>query len=126
MELRDIEYFGVIAEHGNMRRAAQALGLTPPALTKSLHRLETAMEARLLERTSKGVRLTPLGAAMAAQALRMRLMLDDITREAADLNSGRAGHLRLGAGPSDCELLPDACARLMSEAARLTVDVTIT
>ena len=125
MELRDIEYFGVIARHGNMRRAAEALGLSPPALSKSLRRLETSMEARLVQRTGKGVRLTPMGDALAAQALRLRLTLDDITREAADLNHGRSGHLRVGAGPTDCELLPAACTRLMKEAPRLRIDITI-
>ena len=125
MELRDIEYFGVIAEHGNMRRAAEALGLTPPALSKSLRRLESSMEAKLVERTGKGVRLTSIGAALATQARRMRLTLDDITREVSDMNSGRTGHLRIGAGPADCEYLPQACARLMSESPRLTIDITI-
>src|SRR3954471_23848850 len=108
MELRDIEYFGVIADHRNMRRAAEALGLTPPALSKSLRRLETAMEAKLVQRTGRGVELTPFGAALAVQARKLRLTLADITREAADLNGGRTGHLRIGAGPTDCELLPAA------------------
>jgi DNA-binding transcriptional LysR family regulator len=126
MEMRDIEYFGVIAQHGNMRRAAEALGLTPPALSKSLRRLEAAMEAKLVERTGKGVQLTPMGSALATQAQRMRLTLEDITREASDLNSGRAGHLRIGSGPTDCELLPAACTQLMKEAPRLTFDITIT
>jgi len=125
VELCDIEYFGVIAEHGNMRRAAEALGLTPPALSKSLRRLETAMEAKLVERSGRGVQLTPIGSALATQAHRMRLTLDDITREASDLNSGRAGHLRIGSGPTDCELLPAACTRLMKEAPKLRVDITI-
>lgn len=125
MELRDIEYFGVIAEHGNMRRAAQALGLTPPALSKSVRRLESSMEAKLVERTGKGVRLTSLGAALAAQAQRMRLTLEDITREVSDLNGGRTGHLRIGAGPTDCEYLPAACTRLLSESPKLTIDITI-
>lgn len=126
MELRDIEYFGVIAQHGNMRRAAEALGLSPPALSKSLRRLEISMEARLVERTGKGVRLTPMGDALAEQALRLRLTLADITRRAGDLNRGRAGHLRLGAGPTDCELLPAACQALLREAPDLTIDVTVT
>jgi len=126
MELRDIEYFGVIAGHRNMRRAAEALGLSPPALSKSLRRLETSMEAKLVERTGRGVQLTPIGAALAVQADRMRLMLEDITREASDLNSGRSGHLRIGSGPTECELLPDACTRLMKNAPRLSVDITIT
>jgi DNA-binding transcriptional LysR family regulator len=125
VELRDIEYFGVIAQHGNMRRAAEALGLSPPALSKSLRRLETSMEARLVERTGRGVRLTPMGNALAAQAQRLRLTLEDITREAADLNHGRAGYLRIGAGPTDCEMLPAALRRLMKEAPRLRIDITI-
>lgn len=125
MELRDIEYFGTIAEHGNMCRAAEALGLTPPALSKSLRRLESSMEAKLVERTGKGVRLTPLGTVLAAQAQRMRLTLRDITRQVSDLNGGRTGHLRIGAGPTDCEYLPVACTRLMSDSPRLTIEVTI-
>src|SRR5262245_11917620 len=125
MELRDIEYFGVIAQHANMRRAAEALGLSPPALTKSLRRLETSMEAKLVERTGRGIRLTPMGDALAAQAQRLRMTLDDITREAADLNRGQSGHLRIGAGPTDCELLPAACTRLMREAPKLRIDITI-
>ena len=63
MELRDIEYFAVVAEHGNLRRASEALGLSPPALSKSLRRLEESMQAKLVERTPKGVALTPVGAA---------------------------------------------------------------
>ena len=45
MDLRDIEYFAVIAEHGHLGRAAEALGLGQPALSISLRRL--ALESRL-------------------------------------------------------------------------------
>ena len=58
MELRDIEYFAVIAEHGHLGRASEALGLSQPALSKSLRRLEEAVEARLFNRTPKGMELT--------------------------------------------------------------------
>jgi DNA-binding transcriptional LysR family regulator len=54
--LRDIEYFSVVAEHGHLGRAADALGLTQPTLSMSLRRLEQAMQARLVRRTSKGMR----------------------------------------------------------------------
>src|SRR6476661_1913000 len=63
--------------------------------------------------------------ALAAQALRLRLTLQDITREASDLNHGRSGHLRIGAGPTDCEWLPAACTRLLAEAPKLRIDITI-
>ena len=61
MELRDLEYFAVVAEHGNLGRAAELLGLSQPALSKSIARLEDAMEVKLFRRTAKGMDLTAEG-----------------------------------------------------------------
>ena len=126
MELRDIEYFAVVAEHGNVRRASEALDLSPPALSKSLHRLEKSMGAKLVERTPKGVKLTAVGSALLAQVQRIRLTLDDVAREAADLSQGRAGHLRIGAGPTIVEhLLPAAYTALLKDAPNLTLEISV-
>jgi DNA-binding transcriptional LysR family regulator len=125
VELRDIEYFAVIAEHGNVRRASEALDLSPGALSKALHRLEEAVQAKLFDRTAKGVELTPVGSAFLAQVRRLRLGFEDIVREAADLGQGRAGHLRVGASPADCEDLPLACTGLLAEAHKLTFELTV-
>lgn len=125
MQLRDIEYFAVVAEHGNVRRASESLGLSPPALSKSLHRLENSMQAKLVERTPKGVALTPVGIALLAQVQRIRLTLDDVAREAADLTQGRAGHLRVGASQADSELLPAAFAEMLKEESKLTIEVVV-
>lgn len=100
MELRDIEYFAVIAEHRHLGRASEALGLSPTALSKSLRRLEKAMQAKLVARTPKGVELTAEGNALLARVSGLRLSLDDVAREIADLAQGRVGHLRIGASPS--------------------------
>jgi DNA-binding transcriptional LysR family regulator len=126
MELRDIEYFAVVAEHGHLGRAAEALGLSTPALSKSLRRLEKEMQAKLVTRTSKGVELTAEGSALLAHVRPLRLSLHDITREIADLNRGRAGHLRLGTstGSADC-LLPAAFGALLSDAPGVTVSITV-
>jgi DNA-binding transcriptional LysR family regulator len=123
MELRDIEYFTVVAEHRNLRRAAEALGLSQPALSKSLRRLEGSISAKLVRRTPKGVELTTVGNALLAQVRRIRVTLDDVAREAADLSQGRAGHLRIGASPAVGEDLPAVYALLMKEAAKLTVQI---
>ena len=125
MELRDIEYFAVVAEHGNVRRASETLELSPPALSKSLRRLEKALQAKLVTRTPKGVELTPVGAALFAQVRRIRLTLDDVQREAADLSQGRAGHLRIGASPLHAEELPAAYAILLKEAPTASVTITV-
>ncbi len=125
-QLRDIEYFSVVAEHGNLGRAAEALGLSQPALSKSLRRLEQSMQAKLVKRTSKGVELTTVGAALFSHVRRLRLSLDDVTREVADLSQGRAGHLRIGIAPGFAiHLVPAACAALLKEAPRVTFKVTV-
>src|SRR5215510_10148190 len=97
MELRDIEYFAVVAEKGSIGRAAEALDMSQPALSKSLRRLEAAMHAKIVRRTPKGVEPTAVGTVLLTQARRLRLTLDDITREAADVTQGRGGHLRIAA-----------------------------
>lgn len=125
MELRDIEYFAVVAEHGNVRRAAEALGLSPPALSKSLRRLEQSMQARLVDRTPKGVALTPVGSALLAQVRRLRVILGDIKREANDLSQGRVGRLRVGVGATTVEQLPAAYVDLLKESPRLTGQIVV-
>jgi DNA-binding transcriptional LysR family regulator len=104
-QLRDIEYFSVVAEHGHLGRAADALGLSQPALSKSLRRLEQAMQAKLVRRTSKGMALTSVGAALLSRVRQLRLSLEDVTREMADLAQGHAGNLRIGCAPLFCEPL---------------------
>lgn len=125
-QLRDIEYFSVVAEHGNLGRAAEGLGLSQPALSKSLRRLEKSMEAKLVKRTFKGVELTAVGAALFSHVRRLRFALDDVTREVADLTHGRTGHLRIGTYPISAHyLVPAACAALLKEAPRVTFKVTV-
>jgi DNA-binding transcriptional LysR family regulator len=126
MEQRDLEYFAVVAEHGNVTRASEALGLSPPALSKSLRRLEKSVGAKLVQRTPKGVELTTVGAAMVGQVQRIRLTLDDVKREAADLSQGRAGHLRLAVGPHISEQFPRAYAALLKDAPELKLDIVVT
>ena len=83
------------------------------------------MRAKLLERTPKGVDLTPVGAALLAQVRRLRVTLRDIRREAEDLSQGRAGHLRIGVGATTVEDLPERCAALLQEAPNLTAQIAV-
>ena len=60
VRLDDIDYFLAVAEHGQVRRAAAALGLSQPALTKGLQRLEKELGFPLFERGPRGMTLTPV------------------------------------------------------------------
>jgi DNA-binding transcriptional LysR family regulator len=126
MDLRDVEYFAVVAQHGHVGRAAEALGLGQPALSMSLRRLEKSAQAKLVKRTPKGIELTAVGAALLSHVRRLRLARDDLARELADLAHGRAGHLRIGASPANAEgYLPDACRTLLMDAPKVTLNVTV-
>jgi DNA-binding transcriptional LysR family regulator len=125
MELRDIDYFAVIAEHGHLGRAAETLGLGQPALSMSLRRLEQSAQAKLVQRTPKGVELTAVGRALLSHVRRLKLARDDLAREVADIAHARTGELRIGASPAITEsLLPPACIALFAHAPRVKVTVT--
>lgn len=125
MELRDLRYFAAIAEHRSVRRAAEELNLSQPGLSKSLRRLEQEMRTKLVSRTPKGVELTAVGSILAAHVNRLQLGFEDVAREAADLSDGKAGHLRVGAGPACADLLPVGYATLQKEAPGVTFSATV-
>ena len=126
MELRDIEYFAVIAEHGHLGRAADALGLSQPALSKSLRRLEHALDVKLVKRTPKGVELTAEGSVLLLRVRELRLSLQGVAREIADMSQGRVGHLRIGVSVAISEqFLSVAFATLLKDAPRTKLIVSV-
>ena len=96
----DIHYFIATAAHGSLVRAAQSLGLTQPALTKSIKRLEKHLGVTLLVRTPRGSDLTDAGQAFYARVRTLSNAMDDAVMEARDLGGGHAGLLRLGLTPA--------------------------
>jgi len=125
VEIRDLQYFAVVAEHANVTRASEALALSPPALSMSLRRLEKSIGAKVVERTPKGVKLTAAGAALLAHVRRLRLTLQDMTREVSDLGLGRAGRLRIGLSQVDDEELLAACPLLLRDAPKLSLEFSV-
>lgn len=126
LELRDIRYFEAVVEHGNIGRAAEALGLSQPALSKSLWRLEQSVKSKVLKRTPKGVELTPQGAALLAQANRLSLTINDVLREIADLGEARSGFLNIGSGPDTAQdVLPKALGELFQAAPKARCHIAV-
>lgn len=61
MELRQLTYFSKVAELRSVSKAAKALHITQPSLSRQIMSLEREIGFRLLDRTSHGVELTPAG-----------------------------------------------------------------
>lgn len=127
MELRDIEYFSVIAEHLHLGRAAEALKLSTSALTKCLRRLENTLQVKLVIRTPKGVALTPEGVELHQHARRLQVTLTDVAREVSQLSRGLSGQLRVGALPGFAadNLVTAASVVLFSKPSKVVLTVSI-
>jgi DNA-binding transcriptional LysR family regulator len=68
LDLRLVRYFTVLAEYGNFHRAADALCIAQPSLSRQIRCLEQQMGARLLERSRQGTRLSQAGLVFLPQA----------------------------------------------------------
>jgi len=68
LDLRLVGYFTVVAEHANFGRAAAALHVAQPSLSRQIQRLEEHLGVRLFDRTPHGSRLTDAGRAFLPQA----------------------------------------------------------
>lgn len=77
MSLTQLRSFVVVAEEGNVTRAARRLRLSQPPLTRQLRALEEELGAALFARTPKGVTLLPTGAALLAHAREILARVDD-------------------------------------------------
>lgn len=62
--LADMAVFARVVEAGSFSAAARALGVTPSAVSRQIGRLEAALQVRLLERSTRKLRLTEVGAAV--------------------------------------------------------------
>lgn len=94
--VRHLAYFLAIAEEGHVGDAADRLGIAQPALSQRLRRLEAELDARLFDRTSRGMVLTPAGEALRAEASGLLARFAAMRTEVARAARGDAGTLRLG------------------------------
>ncbi|MEM6669488.1 MAG: LysR family transcriptional regulator [Pseudomonadota bacterium] len=85
-----------LAEEQHFGRAAKRLGISQPALTSRLRRLEAAVGARLFERSRSGVRPTPAGAAFIEGSRRTLNAADASVEAARAAQDGFGEMLRVG------------------------------
>jgi DNA-binding transcriptional LysR family regulator len=123
VSLRALRSLVAIARHGTFARAADALGLTPSAVSLHVKSLEEEFRAELFDRSRRTVTLTEAGQAAVNRAETILAAYDGIADELAD-GPGFTGRLRLGAiqtalaGP-----LPEALAKVRREHPRLRISV---
>jgi DNA-binding transcriptional LysR family regulator len=124
MEWRDWELFCEVVQHGGFSAAARVIGHPKSSLSAAVQRLESNLGLRLIERTTRHLRLTDAGETIYRRVKPLFIALHDTHSEALAMSSSVAGTLRIKspyefgahhAGPVACELMsryPDLAIRI--------------
>lgn len=112
MELRHLRYFAAVAEELHFGKAAARLHISQPPLSVHIRELETEIGARLFDRSTRRVSLTPAGAAFQDRVAVVLALLEDAVTEAADFGAGKRGRVRVGfVSSASVTILPRAVRR---------------
>lgn len=98
MELDQLRYFLRVADVASFTRAAEELGISQPALSRSIQRLEEELGQPVLERQGRSLSLTEAGALLQGRAQQILSLIEDTKAEISD--DGKSGRIRIGAIPT--------------------------
>jgi DNA-binding transcriptional LysR family regulator len=100
LDVKRLQVLRTVAHTGSFSAAADVLSFTQPAISRQIATLEAEAGARLVERSSRGIRLTPAGELLVehADAILDRLAVAEAQLEAVATLA--AGRLRIGAFPT--------------------------
>ena len=93
---KQLQAFNAVAEHGGFTKAAEALGVTQPAVTIQVRMLEKDRRVRLFERRGDGVFLTDAGHSLHAVTRRIFRLIQDADDVLGAADALHFGNLRLG------------------------------
>jgi LysR family transcriptional regulator, regulator of abg operon len=116
VRLQSIEQFIAVADAGSLRGAARRLGMSQPALTRTVQQLEAELGIRLMHRSVHGASLTPAGTAFLARARVAEAELRKAAEEARRTGDDGAGLTSLGVSPVGASiLLPELVTTLLRQ-----------
>jgi LysR family transcriptional regulator, hydrogen peroxide-inducible genes activator len=100
MTLAELRYLVAVADLSHFGRAAERCGITQPTLSSQLRKLEESLGVPLVERTTRFVSLTPIGADVVAHARRLLEEADQIAELVRHRHGTLTSVLRLGIIPT--------------------------
>jgi DNA-binding transcriptional LysR family regulator len=115
MRLTQLHHFLAVIDGGSIREAARRLGMSQPALTKSIKTLEAELKIELIKRGTRGIVPTAVGNAFAARARAVHAELRRAREEIDEMSGRAAGRVAFGVGQAVATLvLPAAVQRFRS------------
>ena len=107
--LRQLKVFLAVAKHGSFSRAAEDIGTSQSAVSLAIRHVETELGVRLLDRTTRQVRLTSVGETLVATGARLLNELDTVLRELRDIGVQHRGTVAMACVPSIARGLMPKC-----------------
>jgi DNA-binding transcriptional LysR family regulator len=95
-DLSQLRCFVTVAEEMHFGRAAARLNMTQPPLSRQIQVLEHIVEAKLLDRTSRSVRLTAAGRSFLPEANRILKLAESASQAARRIAMGKTGSIKIG------------------------------
>jgi DNA-binding transcriptional LysR family regulator len=95
--IRQLWMFLAVAEEQHFGRAAQRLNMSQPPLTEQIKVLEQSLKMQLFERSRRGTRLSPAGAAILPAVRQFAGQVEQLERVVREISSGQSGVLHVGA-----------------------------
>ena len=105
MELKQLEYLVRVAELGSFTRAAQALGIARPALSRQGRLLEVELRQNLLDRNGRGATPTEAGQLLLEHGRGILHQVERAREELGRVRTGLSGRVALGMPPSVARVL---------------------
>jgi len=121
---RQLEQLVVVAEEQHVGRAAARLHISQPPLTQAIQRLERTLGVELLDRTGRGIRLTPAGRSFAADAAAILAAGEAAADRARRVAAGLEGAVRIGSiGSLTLGFVPDVLRAAAAELPGVSVEL---
>lgn len=122
----DIVAFAKVVEAHSFVAAAQTLGMSPSAISKAVSRLEDRLGARLLNRTTRSLSLTDLGASFYERCREALIQLDSAENEVSESRGVARGRLRVEAPVSvGRRIIVPALPRFIQQNPELAVQMSM-
>jgi DNA-binding transcriptional LysR family regulator len=126
LKLRDLHVFSTVVECGSMAKAAQQLGVSPPAVSEVIAGLEHALGVPLLDRVAQGVEPTIYGDALLKRSVAAFDELKQSIRDIEFLSDATTGEVRVGCMEAPWfTLVPDVILQFSRQYPRIKVHANL-
>jgi DNA-binding transcriptional LysR family regulator len=126
MDLRQLQTFQAVVEHGSFLRAAEALQYAQSTITLHIQQLEAELGVPLFARLGKKTQLTEAGRLLCSEAAQILGRVEALRQTMRELAGGEAGYVRLGAiEPAASLRLPELLVRFCTDRPRVRLALEV-